>query len=296
MHMVNEKWLFRRLLFLASFIGLLSGLCCPADLPASKGTVFEPLEQKLIKDGFPERRVSMLFAPSPVLQIKTIATTFRLRESKLNYDQFLAPASVGKAREFMSRHESTLSRAEAKYGVDRRVITAILLVETHFGSYTGKTPTLAILATFALMSQEEYRDKVWTLLTPEDRARWTREAFDRKMMDRSQWAYREICALLELSKAGEASVKSLKGSVMGAVGWCQFLPSSLVRYGVDGNGDSRVDLFQPADAIHSVANYLRGYGWCEAKTETDRENVIHCYNKSRPYVGAVLGLAARLRE
>lgn len=83
---------------------------------------------------------------------------------------------------------------------------------------------------------------------------------------------------------------------MGAIGWPQFLPSSLVRWGTDGDRDGRVDLFQPEDAIFSVANYLRAHGWDEVKTEVEKEEVIYTYNHSRPYVGAILGVAAALNE
>jgi len=82
---------------------------------------------------------------------------------------------------------------------------------------------------------------------------------------------------------------------MGAVGWPQFLPSSLIDYGADGNGDGLIDLYNPDDAIFSTANYLRGHGWCEARFPTDQEQVIWAYNHSKPYVRTVLGIADKLR-
>jgi membrane-bound lytic murein transglycosylase B len=227
--------------------------------------------------------------------LKTVAQTFRIREGKLNYDQFLEPGAISQARRFLREYEELLSRAERAYGVDRCVIAAILLVETRFGSYTGRTPTLAVLSTFALMDQKAYRDKIWVLLSAADRERWDRDAFDRKLIQRSEWAHRELSALVQLADSPGANFKSVQGSVMGAIGWPQFLPSSLVRYGVDGNNDGRLDLFEPADAIFSVANYLRGHGWCEAGDQSAREDVIYQYNHSRPYVAAILGAASRLR-
>jgi membrane-bound lytic murein transglycosylase B len=82
---------------------------------------------------------------------------------------------------------------------------------------------------------------------------------------------------------------------MGAIGWPQFLPSSLVKYGVDGDGDGRIDLYSAEDAIFSTANYLRAYGWREARLPADREAVIWNYNHSRAYVRAVLEIAEELR-
>jgi len=180
--------------------------------------------------------------------------------------------------------------------VNRCVIAAILLVETHFGGYTGTVPTFAVLSTFALMDQEISRNRVWNLLPPQDQKQWERAEFDRKLMKRADWAYDELFALLHLTDGNPTQLAIMRGSIMGAIGWPQFLPSSLVRWGTDGDRDGRVDLFQPEDAIFSVANYLRAHGWDEAKTEVEKEEVIYTYNHSRPYVGAILGVAAALNE
>lgn len=267
----------------------------PSPAVASPDT-FAPVKQRLIGEGFSSAQVQSVYNSRPELMLKTVAATFRIRESKLNYDQFLEPAAIAKAKAFMESQEKILDQAESRYGVSRCVITAILLVETRFGSYTGKTPILAILSTFALMENEAYRNRVWAMLSPEDKERWDREAFDRKLKDRSQWAYRELFALMRIASSQPVKVATYRGSVMGALGWPQFLPSSLVQYGVDGNQDGRTDLFHPSDAILSTANYLRGYGWCQAKTQAEKEEVIHHYNHSRPYVNAVLGVADRLCE
>ncbi len=81
---------------------------------------------------------------------------------------------------------------------------------------------------------------------------------------------------------------------MGAIGWPQFLPSSLVKFGADGNGDGRIDLYNAEDAIFSTANYFRGHGWCEAKFPSDKEAVVWDYNHSKAYVRIVLGIAERI--
>ena len=116
-----------------------------------------------------------------------------------------------------------------------------------------------------------------------------------KLIDRSGWAYRELSALLELKHTRGIQPGSLKGSVMGAIGWPQFLPSSLVKFGADGNGDGQIDLYNAEDAIFSTANYFRGHGWCEAKFPSDKEAVIWDYNHSKAYVRIVLAIAERIR-
>jgi membrane-bound lytic murein transglycosylase B len=253
------------------------------------------LKDRLVADGLPAAGVRKAFEPTPSPQLKIVARTLQIRESKLNYDQFLDPPAVAKAREFLQLYEGTFARAEEIYKVDRQVIAAILLVETRFGSYTGKTPTLGVLTTFALMDQKQYRDKVWDLLSPGDRAHWGREGFDQKLESRAKWAYDEICALVKWSDLQKIKASSFSGSVMGAVGWPQFLPSSMVRFAEDGNANGRIDLYEPTDAICSVANYLRGHGWKKTSSRSEQEAVIYQYNHSRPYIQAVLGVAERLR-
>lgn len=256
--------------------------------------IYSGVKKKLIADGYSSRQVTRLFQPPPAPMFKLAAKTLHIRESVLNYEQFLNPSEIARARNFIAAHRSAFRRAWEQYRVEPGVIAAILLVETHFGSYTGKTPALPVFATFALMDQKANRDRIWKMLAPSDRERWGREAFDRKLTDRSAWAYKELAALLEWESMHNVSPVSLKGSVMGAVGWPQFLPSSLVKYGADGNGDGSIDLYDADDAIFSTANYLRGYGWCEARFPADKEQVIWHYNHSKPYVRTVLGIAEKL--
>lgn len=288
----------RRSARIRAVAALLFGLAIFSFAFEAKGEddVFSPLKGRLLQDGFSRMQVASAFQARPAPQYKIVAQTFRIRESKLNYDQFLAPPAIARAQRFIDNNRGVLSKAEEIYGVDRRVITAILLVETQFGGYTGKTPTLAVLATFAVMDRKPNQDRVWTLLPPRDRERWGREGFDNKLAARSSWAYRELCALLRWSEEQNIPAASFNGSVMGAVGWSQFLPSSMVRFGVDGNRDGRIDLFDLEDAVFSVGNYLRGHGWNESKTRIEKEEVIYCYNKSRPYVQTILGVADRLRK
>lgn len=260
------------------------------------GDPYGPLKKRLREDGFSIAHIDALFDPPPPLQYRLISRTLAIRESRLDYDQFLAPSSLAIARRNLDRHAAAFDRAERLYGVDRAVIAAIILVETRFGGYTGGTPTLAILASYAVMNQQQHQDRIWALLSPKDRKRWGREAFEKRLVQRSEWAYPEVCALLRLHERQGIAAGSLQGSVMGAFGWPQFLPSSLLRWGADGNGDGVVDLDQPEDAIFSVASYLKAHGWNDAQSRPEKEAVVFRYNKSTPYVRTVLAIADRLKS
>ena len=275
-------------------VALLAFYFDPSSANSAEG-IYDGLKHKLVQAGFSRQQVAEVFASAPPPMFKLVAQTMKIREGRANYDHFLAPSEIEAARRFIADHRGCFREARTVYGVEPEIIVAILLVETHFGSYTGKTSTLGVLSTFAIMDEKVNRDKVWKLLLPRDRLKWERGAFDRKLLDRSAWAFKELSALLELENTHGIRAASQKGSVMGAIGWPQFLPSSLVKFGADGNGDGRIDLYSAEDAIFSTANYLRAHGWCEAKFLSDREAVIWEYNHSKAYVSIVLRIAARVK-
>jgi membrane-bound lytic murein transglycosylase B len=286
--------LWRVALFFSVCLSILVPL---GELLHAAESTFGPVRDKLIQDGFPAQQVAKIYGEQPPTpQYKMIATMFVLQESRMNYGQFLDAPSIQRATQFIKENAGSLSQAERTFGVDRTIIAALLLVETNFGKYTGRTPTLAILSTYALMDQKSYRDRVWALLPLQDRERWGRDAFDEKLIRRGNWAYQELCALIRWSDGQSAKLKNLQGSLMGAVGMPQFIPSNVERYGVDGNRNGRTDLFEAPDAISSIAFYLQSLGWSAKSSPAEQEEIIYQYNHSRPYVRTVLDIAARLRS
>ena len=286
-----ERWLCTLTLVTVVLVTL-----SPVAKAAASELDFVALQSRLAAEGFPPQRLARIYSINPpTLQLKMVATMFKLRESKLNYDQFLEPPAIHQARSFLNAHRMALTQAERRFGVEPYVIVALLLVETHLGEYTGRTPTLAILSTYALMDQQSYRDRVWALVDFADRERIGRQAFDDKLIRRSKWGYEELCALLRWTNADAVQLKGIQGSLMGAMGLPQFIPSTLERHGVDGDYDGIIDLFQTADAIMSIANYLQSLGWSKNSTITQKEKIIYQYNHSRPYVDCILAIASQLQ-
>ena len=74
----------------------------------------------------------------------------------------------------------------------------------------------------------------------------------------------------------------------------QFLPSAYVKFGIDADGDGRISLFAPPDALASIANFLSSYGWRDEDDELLKKHVIWRYNHSEAYVDTVLNVAAEL--
>ena len=117
----------------------------------------------------------------------------------------------------------------------------------------------------------------------ESRARYLEDTF-----------YPEVRAVFELSDRLGVDPLELRGSGSGAFGYPQFLPTSYLRFGMDGSGDGRVDLFDIGDASASCANYLAAQGWRKGLTDKQRRAVIWRYNRSDAYVSTVLALARSL--
>src|SRR5262249_25506728 len=83
----------------------------------------------------------------------------------------------------------------------------------------------------------------------------------------------------------------LRGSGSGALGIPQFLPRSYLWYGVDGDGDGSISLYDADDAIPSCAKYLQHYGWKPGLSRKEQRNVIWGYNHSDAYIDTVLWLS-----
>lgn len=134
---------------------------------------------------------------------------------------------------FWNKYEATLKRAEKQYGVPQEYVVAIIGVETLYGKNAGKFRTLDALTTLAF----DYPK---------------REEFFRS----------ELEQYLLLVREQDFNMLSIPSSYAGALGIPQFMPSNYRKYALDFNGNRKVDiLHEPEDAIGSVANYFKHYGW-----------------------------------
>lgn len=147
--------------------------------------------------------------------------------------RYVEPRRIALGLRFWDEHRTALAAAQARSGVPEEIIVAIIGVETIYGHHTGNYSTFAALATLAF----DYPP--------------------RAALFRS-----ELEELLLLARETGRDPLSFKGSYAGAIGLPQFLPSSVRRYAVKGSGNDRIDLgASPADAIASVANFLKEHGW-----------------------------------
>lgn len=138
---------------------------------------------------------------------------------------------VSQGRKQVSEYPSLLSRLEQQYGVPRQVIVAIWGVESSYGSGTGNMGLVNALSSLAYDGR--------------------RRAF----------AEGELVAMTQMIQRGDVSQSELKGSWAGGMGHTQFIPSTWLKYGVDGNNDGRRSPWSVSDALSSTANYLASSGW-----------------------------------
>jgi lytic murein transglycosylase len=145
----------------------------------------------------------------------------------------VVPARINRAKKLMAQHADLLSRIERQFGVPRELIMAIWTLETDNGTGDmGKLPVIRTLSTLA---------------------------WDCRRTDLFQ---NELIAALKIAQRGDLPLGDLVGAYAGEIGQTQFLPSSYIKYGVDYDGDHRVDLRHSVpDVLASTANLLHTNGW-----------------------------------
>ncbi len=256
--------------------------------------VFQPLQKQLVSDGFDKERIRTLYDDSRVrFNTKGVSRFLTYREAKLNYDQFVSRRSIGKAKKYMKTYAAELRKAQETHGVDAEIITAIILVETRLGTGTGKSSVISTLSTMAALQDPEIRELFWKEVSQNHEVE--RKRYDKWVKRKSTWAYKELTSLLEYTERENMDPVKIRGSFAGAVGISQFMPSNILFYAQDGDGDGTVDLFTHADAIASVANYLKRNGWYPGIDRKKAHKVVWSYNHSKYYVDTILKISDKLK-
>ena len=248
---------------------------------------FQNLQKRLIADGFDAERIKELYEHDQVFfETRGVAAYFLHNEATLDYSKMTQRSWISEAKTYMHEQNKALQQAEKNFGVDPKVITAIILVETKFGRFMGKKGILNTLSTIAVLNEPKQREYLWKHL-PKKR-RFQRRLYDQKADQKAAWAYKELKAFLTYTRMHDIDPVSVLGSYAGALGIAQFMPSNILAYGRDGNGDGRINLFEDADAIFSIASYLKHYGWKPGINRKQAYKVVYHYNHSSYYVNTIL--------
>jgi len=255
---------------------------------------FETLQQRLIDDGFGETWIKNLYSrPEVDFETKGISLFLMHREARLNYDQFTTKEAIQMALKYMEEHKAELEKAEKSYGVNKEVITAVILVETRLGNDVGGPAVLNTLSSMASLADPEVRKMFWREVSSS--VRTTQHGFEKWAGKKSKWAYTELKAFLKYACGEEMDPTVVIGSYAGAMGIPQFMPSNIHPLAKDGNNDGRIDLFNHADAITSVANYLKHFGWQPGIDGKKAYKILLYYNNSKYYAKTILKISKLLK-
>ncbi len=140
---------------------------------------------------------------------------------------------INGGRAMLARHAALLARIEQQFGVPRQILVAIWGLESDFGK--GDMGGLPVIRTLATLAHD---------------------------CRRSELFQGELIAALKIIQRGDLPLHDLIGAYAGEIGQTQFLPSSYIKYGVDFDGDGRVDpRHSVADVLASTANLLHTNGF-----------------------------------
>ena len=204
---------------------------------------------------------------------KTIAADRNQKSFRYSLDKFMqvrgSATIVRKGIAEKKRNAGLYQRLEARYGVTPGVLIAIHGMETAFGGFMGNANVVSAITTLA------YDCRRPAFFTP------------------------HAIAALKLVDRGVLSANS-RGAMHGEWGHTQFLPNNVIKYGVDGDGNGRVDLARSkADALASTANFLVGHGWRRGagyqKGQTNFR-AIRGWNAAGVYQQAIAIMAKQIDE
>jgi membrane-bound lytic murein transglycosylase B len=203
---------------------------------------------------------------------ETISADRNQKSFKFTIDKFMsvrgADTIVKQGRGQKAKNAALFANLEQQYGVPAGILVAIHGMETAFGNYMGSTNIVAAISTLT---------------------------FDCR---RSDFFRPHMMGALVLVDRGSISPKSV-GAKHGEWGHTQFLPGNALKYGVDGDGNGRVDLNNRIDALASTANFLRQKGWKPgAGYQKGQPNyaVLKDWNAASVYQEAISIMAARIDQ
>ncbi len=214
----------------------------PVDFNNSK-EVDDFIDFMVTRHGYTRHELESVFAKvqfnTRCIELMKPAPTVKFKNWQAYRARFVEPVRIRAGVNFWTRYARSLRRAEKLYGVPAQIIVGILGVETLYGKNVGTFHVIDVLSTLGFA----YPD------TP-------------NKVSRMSYFRTELEQSLLFARESGVDPFSLLGSYAGAVGWPQFMPSSIRLYGVDFDGNGKIDLRNsPVDAIGSVANFLVQHGW-----------------------------------
>jgi membrane-bound lytic murein transglycosylase B len=147
-------------------------------------------------------------------------------------DKVVTAQRMDGARHQLADNRLLLDSIWRRFNVEPRFVVALWGIESDFGKVMGNYAVPSALATLA---------------------------YDGR---RSGYFRGELISALRIIDQGHIRPDNMMGSWAGAMGQCQFMPSTFLGYAVDYDGDGRRDIWNDrADVLASIANYIARLGW-----------------------------------
>ena len=205
------------------------------------------LQEKAKQQGISQATIDVAFTDITLLK-RVIASDKNQLEKKITLDDYLkrvlTHTRILRGREMYQQNADQLTKTAEKYGVPARYMVALWGMESSYGRIQGKENIISAMSSLAFEGRRQ------TFFT------------------------NQLMAALQILEEGHIEMDNLKGSWAGAMGQCQFMPGSFIKYGADGDGDGKIDIWNNrADVFASIANYLATEGW-DAKLPWGREVIL----------------------
>ncbi len=230
------RFFYGLILVSLSVVWLLASSAVAIDSKNDFGGWLEEFQAEARSAGISQRTLTAAFAdfngPLPVV-IELDRNQPEFTQSLEDYVRArVGDRRIAQGRKMLSRYPTWLGRVEKSYGVPRSIIVALWGIETSYGAHSGSFSVIRTLATLAHDGR------------------------------RSSYFRKELLDALHILDADHIRLKRMKGSWAGAMGQCQFMPSSFRNYAVDADGDGRINIWNSVpDVLSSAANYLKQLGW-----------------------------------
>lgn len=282
------------------FIAIISLSCFQAALLAKDNHAFPMIEELLVEKGLDRKRVNKLLKDPRIsinegILIKNLFHSSPKGTAKRPDVMEIAPAYIKKGKAFIKSRSKTFDQLKKRFGVPAEVITAILIVESRLGTYPERYNVFLAYTNLSVAVDTDYLPGI------SDKYKGRYPAIDdkatiEKARKKGSWAINQLYQLILLCDDLKLDPLSIKGSFAGAMGPGQFIPSSFMEYGVDGDNDGKRDPFNMRDAMASIANYIKLAGWKEKAGNDKKRRAIWCYNHSEVYVNTIMMLYRELSK
>jgi membrane-bound lytic murein transglycosylase B len=262
--------------------------------PISSLRGWEFLASKLKEQGIDDDTIISVFSNERMPLWTPIPFKVRPQESFSLYQKSNTLKARQNALSFYNEHKNFFLKSEQIHSVEGEIILAILQIETQCGKNTGNQPIvywLSRLVSTGFPPNIQYNvrnskeDPLPTYRELEERAEWLEEEF-----------MPHLISLIRMSQDISVEPVTILGSHGGAIGLPQFLPGNIKKFGFDGDDDGVINLYNPADAILSVGNFLNHYGWKKGLSRSEKKNLILNYNRSNAYAETVLNMSEELKK